>query len=76
MALPQVHHDVGTTPATSRSVRHAGTRGRVRALAEASKNGYLYILDRETRQPVRHQEMPVPTQTRGDEQPWPTSRFR
>ena len=35
---------------------------RVRALAEASKNGYLYILNRETGQPVHPiKEMPVPT---------------
>ena len=34
---------------------------RVKALAEASKNGYLYILNRETGQPVHPiKEMPVP----------------
>ena len=37
---------------------------RVKALAEASKNGYLYILNRETGQPVHPiKEMPVPTET-------------
>ena len=47
---------------------------RVKALAEASKNGYLYILNRETGQPVHPiKETPVPTETaRPGEQPWPT----
>src|SRR5260221_12459701 len=47
---------------------------RVRALAPASKNGYLYILNRENGQPVHPiKEMPVPTATtRAGEQPWPT----
>src|SRR5207245_1413157 len=47
---------------------------RVKALAEASKNGYLYILNRETGQPVHPiKEMPVPTQSaRAGDQPWPT----
>ena len=37
---------------------------RVKAVAEASKNGYLYILNRETGQPVHPiKEMPVPTET-------------
>src|SRR4029453_14203262 len=46
----------------------------VRALAHASKNGYLYILNRETGQPVHPiKEMPVPTAgARPGEQPWPT----
>jgi len=46
----------------------------VKALAEASKNGYLYILDRETGTPVHPiKETPVPTETaRAGEQPWPT----
>ena len=40
----------------------------------ASKNGYLYILNRETGQPVHPiKEMPVPTTpARPGEQPWPT----
>jgi glucose dehydrogenase len=47
---------------------------RVRAVAHASKNGYLYILNRETGQPVHPiKEMPVPTAgARPGEQPWPT----
>jgi quinohemoprotein ethanol dehydrogenase len=47
---------------------------RVKAVAEASKNGYLYILNRENGQPVHPiKEMPVPTgPVRPGEQPWPT----
>src|SRR2546428_13065459 len=47
---------------------------RVKALAEASKNGYLYILNRETGHPVHViKELPVPTDTsRPGERMWPT----
>ena len=47
---------------------------RVKAVAEASKNGYLYILNRETGEPVHSiKETPVPTEsTLQGEQPWPT----
>jgi quinohemoprotein ethanol dehydrogenase len=72
----QTHHDLwdydsGNQPVLF-DVTIAGRR--VKALAEASKNGYLYILDRETGQPVHPiKEMPVPTgTTRAGEQPWPT----
>jgi glucose dehydrogenase len=46
----------------------------VRALAEASKNGWLYILNRETGKPVHEiRETPVPTEVfRAGEQAWPT----
>jgi len=46
----------------------------VKALAEASKNGYLYILNRETGQPVHEiKEQPVPTETsRPGERMWAT----
>ena len=72
----QTHHDVwdydsGGPPA----LFDMQVRGqRVRALAQASKNGFLYILNRETGQPVHPiKEMPVPTGTvRPGEQPWPT----
>jgi quinohemoprotein ethanol dehydrogenase len=72
----QVHHDVwdydsGTPPI----LFDMTVRGRrVKALAEASKNGSLYILNRETGQPVHPiKEMPVPTGTaKPGEQPWPT----
>ena len=46
----------------------------VKALAQANKNGLLYILNRATGEPVRSiVETPVPTDTdREGEQPWPT----
>jgi len=72
----QVHHDVwdydSGTPPILFDMQVRGQR--VKALAEASKNGYLYILNRETGQPVHPiKEMPVPTETtRPGEQPWPT----
>ena len=46
----------------------------VRALAQANKNGWLYILNRETGEPVHEIiETPVPTETdREGEQPYPT----
>jgi alcohol dehydrogenase (cytochrome c) len=72
----QVHHDVWDYDSGSPPILFdMQVRGqRVKALAEASKNGYLYILNRETGQPVHAiREMPVPTATpRPDEQPWPT----
>jgi alcohol dehydrogenase (cytochrome c) len=72
----QTHHDVwdydSGGPPTLFDMQVRGQR--VRAIAHASKNGYLYILDRETGQPVHPiQEMPVPTAgARPGEQPWPT----
>jgi quinohemoprotein ethanol dehydrogenase len=72
----QTHHDVwdydSGGPPTLFDVQ---VRGRtVKALAEASKNGFLYILDRETGQPVHPiKETPVPTDDpRPGEHPWPT----
>ena len=46
----------------------------VKALAQANKNGLLYILNRETGEPVHSIiETPVSTETdRDGEQPWPT----
>ena len=46
----------------------------VKALAQANKNGWLYILRRETGEPVHPIiETPVPTETEQEgEQPWPT----
>ena len=46
----------------------------VKALAQANKNSWLYILNRETGEPVHPIiETPVPTETdREGEQPWPT----
>ncbi|MGH9143063.1 MAG: pyrroloquinoline quinone-dependent dehydrogenase [Vicinamibacterales bacterium] len=72
----QVHHDVWDYDSGSPPIlfeMQVGGRP-VKALAEASKNAYLYILDRETGKPVHAiREMPVPTETtRPGEQPWPT----
>lgn len=72
----QTHHDVwdydSGGPPTLFGMQVRGQR--VRAIAHASKNGYLYILNRETGQPVHPiKEMPVPTaNARPGEQPWPT----
>jgi len=72
----QTHHDVwdydSGAPPILFDLQVAGRR--VRALAEASKNGFLYILDRETGKPVHPiKELPVPTDNAGSgESPWPT----
>ena len=72
----QTHHDVwdydSGAPPILFDLQVAGRR--VRALAEASKNGFLYILDRETGNPVHPiKELPVPTDNAGSgESPWPT----
>ena len=72
----QTHHDVWDYDSGGPPILFdMQVRGRtVKALAEASKNGYLYILNRETGQPVHSiREMPVPTETSvAGEQPWPT----
>jgi glucose dehydrogenase len=72
----QTHHDVWDYDSGNQPVlfdMQVGGR-RVKALAEASKNGFLYILDRETGKPVHPiKEMPVPTDNpRAGDQPWPT----
>ena len=72
----QTHHDVwdydSGGPATLFDMQLRGQR--VKALAQASKNCYLYILNRETGQPVHPiKETPVPTEpARPGEHPWPT----
>jgi len=72
----QTHHDVwdydSGGPPILFDMRVRGQN--VKAVAEASKNGYLYILNRETGQPVhRIQETAVPTTpAAAGEQPWPT----
>jgi alcohol dehydrogenase (cytochrome c) len=72
----QTHHDVWDFDSGNQPILFdMRVRGqRVKALAEASKNGFLYILNRETGQPVHSiRETPVPTHTtRPGEQPWPT----
>src|SRR5580765_5959722 len=72
----QTHHDVwdydSGAPPILFDMQVNGRR--VKAVAEASKNGFLYILDRETGNPVHPiKEMPVPTDNAGPgESPWPT----
>ncbi len=72
----QTHHDVWDYDSGNQPILFdMQVRGqRVKALAEASKNGYLYILNRETGEAVHSiKEMTVPTETtRQGEQPWPT----
>jgi len=72
----QTHHDVWDYDSGNQPILfEMQVRGqRVKALAEASKNGFLYILNRETGQPVHPvKETPVPTTSnRPGEQPWPT----
>ncbi len=72
----QTHHDVWDYDSGNQPILfEMQVRGqRVKALAEASKNGFLYILNRETGQPVHPvKETPVPTTTyRPGEHPWPT----
>ena len=72
----QTHHDVWDYDSGNQPILFdMRVRGQdVKALAEASKNGFLYILNRETGQPVHPiKETPVPTHTTlAGEQPWPT----
>ena len=72
----QVHHDVWDYDSGNQPILFdMEIEGEpVKALAEANKNGYLYILNRETGEPVHPiPETPVPTENaREGEQPWPT----
>lgn len=72
----QTHHDVWDYDSGGPPILFdMQIRGQtVKAVAEASKNGYLYILNRETGQPVHAiKETPVPTETTiPGEKPWPT----
>jgi PQQ-dependent dehydrogenase (methanol/ethanol family) len=72
----QTHHDVWDYDTGSQpTLFDMDVNGqRVRALASASKNGFLYILNRETGRPVHPiVETPVPTHSdTPGEQPWPT----
>jgi quinohemoprotein ethanol dehydrogenase len=72
----QTHHDVWDYDSGNQPILFdMQVRGqRVKALAEASKNGFLYILNRETGKPVHSiVETPVPTAPpRPGDQPWPT----
>jgi len=72
----QTHHDVWDYDSGGPPILFdMQVRGqRVKAVAEASKNGYLYILDRETGKPVHEiREVPVPQEgALAGEQPSPT----
>src|SRR3989454_2629081 len=72
----QTHHDVWDYDSGNQPILFdMRVRGQmVKALAEASKNGWLYILDRQTGQPVHPiKETPVLTNAvRPGDQPWPT----
>ena len=72
----QTHHDVWDYDTGSQPTLFEMTVNgqRVKALASASKNGFVYILNRETGKPVHPiVETPVPTHTdTPGEQPWPT----
>ncbi len=71
-----VHHDVWDYDNGSQPILFdmAVDGEPVKALAQANKNGWLYILNRETGEPVHPViETPVSTETdRPGEQPWPT----
>lgn len=72
----QVHHDVWDYDSGNQPVLFDMLVDgiQVKALAQASKNGWLYILDRETGQPVHPiPEIAVSTETATEgEEPWPT----
>jgi alcohol dehydrogenase (cytochrome c) len=72
----QTHHDVWDYDSGGPPILFdMQVRGqRVKAVAEASKNGYLYVLNRETGKPVHEiRETPVPQEgALAGEQPWPT----
>jgi glucose dehydrogenase len=71
----QTHHDVWDYDSGGPPIvfdMKVGNRD-VKAVAQASKNGYLYILDRETGQPVHPiKEMAIPEDDRPGEHAWPT----
>src|SRR5204863_7950732 len=71
----QTHHDIWDYDSANQPILFDMTVGsrRVKALAQASKNGFLYILNRETGQPVHPiKEMPAPVDDRPGEHGWPT----
>ena len=74
--VQQTHHDIWDYDSANQPILFDMTVSgrRVKALAQASKNGFLYILNRETGQPVHSvKEVPVPVEpARPGEQPWPT----
>jgi quinoprotein glucose dehydrogenase len=73
-----VHHDLWDYDATSApqlvTVRHDGKT--VDAVAQASKQGFLYVFDRVTGKPLWPiEERPVPKSSTPGEQAWPTQPF-
>ena len=72
----QTHHDVWDYDSGAPPILFDMTVGDrpVKALAESSKNGFLYLLDRETGRPIHPiKELPVPTDNAGPgETPWPS----
>ena len=74
-----VHHDLWDydTPAQPVLFDWRGRDGRrVPALAQVSKQGFVFILDRRDGQPIFPvQERPVPASTIPGETAWPTQRF-
>lgn len=73
-----VHHDLWdydlTTAPQLITVTHNGKR--VDAVAQPSKNGFLYVLDRVTGKPLWPiEERPVPKSDMPDEEAWPTQPF-
>ncbi|MEI9946280.1 MAG: hypothetical protein WDN26_18925 [Chitinophagaceae bacterium] len=73
-----VHHDLWDYDLTSApqliTVDHNGKK--VDAVAVASKNGFLYVLDRVTGEPLWPiEERPVPKSDMPDEEAWPTQPF-
>lgn len=73
-----VHHDLwdfdNASPATLTSVRREGQL--IPAVAQATKTGMLFILHRETGEPLfRVEERAVPASDVPDESAWPTQPF-
>ena len=73
-----VHHDLWDYDATAApqllTVRHEGKL--VDAVAESSKQGFLYVFDRVTGKPLWPiEERPVPASLMPGEQAWPTQPF-
>ena len=73
-----VHHDIwdfdNASPATLATVTVSGQQ--VPAVLQATKSGMLFVLNRETGEPIfRVEERPVPASDVPDESAWPTQPF-
>jgi quinohemoprotein ethanol dehydrogenase len=74
----ETHHDVWDyDSATAPTLFDIQVNGRkVKGLSHGSKNGLLYLLNRENGQPIHSiKEMPVSTDAAPGEHPWPTQPF-